>query len=123
MSPRTLIVDDDPDLGGALGDWVEDASGKPCLVAQSLEQLQRDEQTVLGCGLAIVDINLGVNQPSGLDVAVWLRTIGFPGEVLFLTGHAKEHPLVRRAAQEDGILILEKPMDMERLAAIISANA
>jgi DNA-binding NtrC family response regulator len=123
MSPRTLIVDDDPDLGGALGDWVEDASGKPCLVVQSLEQLQRDAQTVLGCGLAIVDINLGVNQPSGLDVAVWLRTIGFPGELLFLTGHAKEHPLVRRAAQEDGILILEKPMDMDRLAAIISANA
>jgi hypothetical protein len=35
--------------------------------------------------------------PAGVDAYGWLQEHGFSGPVVFLTGHARSHPWVRRA--------------------------
>jgi FixJ family two-component response regulator len=69
--------------------------------------------------LAILDINLGEGQPSGLDAYHWLRESGFEGKIVFLTGHARSHPLVSQARQAGKVVILEKPTTMERLLSML----
>jgi FixJ family two-component response regulator len=118
-----LLLDDDDDLREALSDLVPLLTGQRCLALASLAELIARRDEALGCTLAILDINLGPGQPSGLDAYAWLIDERFGGRIAFLTGHARSHPLVARAATLGGARVYQKPIDLQELRELLGAPA
>jgi DNA-binding NtrC family response regulator len=114
-----LVVDDDADLRIALGDAIEGLFDKKWIGAASLDDLAALGDRALACELAIIDINLGPNRPSGLDAFEWLQGRNYKGRVAFLTGHARSNPLVERARREHRAGVYEKPLSVEQLGALV----
>jgi FixJ family two-component response regulator len=112
-----LVVDDDEDLLRML-DTLFARSGVPHVCASSLEQVRALGDVLPSLKTALLDINLGAGQPTGVDIAHWLREHGYVSRVIFITGHAPDHPMVKRAA---GISdrILEKPIVPRQLLEIV----
>lgn len=115
---KLLIVDDDSDLTCVMADLFKD-SGFSSLVSHSVDQLKNFGDQIHSCAAAILDINLGANQPNGLEAYHWLRENRFAGRILFFTGHARSHPLVRTACQLEGVQVVEKPMTVEGLLDLV----
>ena len=103
-----LIVEDDGDLRDVLSELYATAD-EECLAVGSLRALEQDAGRALSADLAILDINLGPEQPSGVDVYDWLNEHRFRGRVVFLTGHATSHPAVQEAIRR-GNVVLRKPI-------------
>jgi DNA-binding response OmpR family regulator len=115
---RVLLVDDDEDLVATMSELLSEAGANGCVVARSLADVQRQAGEALACEVAIVDVNLGTGQPSGVDVHRWLREQRFGGRIIFLTGHAQSHPLVTAAARLGSVTVLAKPVRSEELLRI-----
>jgi DNA-binding response OmpR family regulator len=113
-----LLLDDDEDLRDAVCDLIA-LFGAPCIALPSVAALTAEAAQALRCRLAILDVNLGDGQPSGVDAYEWLRANGFPGRIVFLTGHAASHPAVARAASL-GVQVLAKPIESAELRALIT---
>src|SRR5213076_2902784 len=94
-----LLLDDDDELLDAVSSLIEFVTKAPCLKLHSLEEAQAARERVNECRLALLDIALGAGKASGLDVYRWLEAEGFHGRIVFLTGHALSHPLVKKAAE------------------------
>jgi DNA-binding response OmpR family regulator len=120
---RILLVDDDDDLVAVMGELLRDAGARECVAARSLRDVQLHRNEALRCELAIVDVNLGSGQPSGVDVCLWLRREGFSGRIVFLTGHAQSHPLVAAAVRTAGASVLAKPVRAEDLVRVAVGSA
>jgi DNA-binding NtrC family response regulator len=120
---RILLVDDDPDLAELMSEVLVDAGAQGCVIAHSLADLEAQKSRALAAQLAIVDVNLGATQPSGVEVHDWLRKAGFAGRVVFLTGHAQSHPLVLAATRTPGTQVLTKPITAESLADMIEMDS
>jgi DNA-binding NtrC family response regulator len=118
---RILIVDDDAGLRESLAMLVELVERK-CAVAASLEEARGFLRELPEFDLAILDVNLGEGLPSGLDVHRWLSENGFRGKVVFFTGHARSHPLLRKACELPGVELLEKPASFERLQRLVEGS-
>jgi CheY-like chemotaxis protein len=88
-----------------------------CVVAHSMTEVQG--LSYIPQDVAILDINLGRDAPSGIDVCHWLRGNDFRGRTVFLTGHAQSSPLVRKALELPNTTLLTKPVSVERLASIL----
>jgi FixJ family two-component response regulator len=114
-APASLILDDDEDLRLAMQPLIELLTGRPCLAVGGLDELIRARDAVLGCQAALLDINLGVDRPSGLDAYDWLMGERFAGRIAFLTGHARSHPLVARAAHIGPAQVFSKPISADEL--------
>ena len=106
-----LIVDDDADLRSTLGELLGASAIRPIFEASSLNDVMGQVPDVLRCSLALLDIDLGSGASSGVDVHTWLVAHQFRGQILFMTGHARTHSLVRRAYAIDGMGVLRKPID------------
>jgi FixJ family two-component response regulator len=119
MEPGILFLDDDGELRRAMSALIQDVTGRKCLALTSLDQMRTNREFVLTSALAILDVNLGPGQPSGIDAYTWLLAEKYAGKIVFLTGHAANHPLVERAAQMDGVRVFHKPVDMQELAEMI----
>jgi DNA-binding response OmpR family regulator len=121
VPPKVLIVDDDLDVREALADGFHLLCGVECVLAGSLKELQeeRGASAAFACRLAIVDINLGAGQPSGVDVARWLRSREFAGKIVFLTGHGLGDPRVMAAAEVTDTQILSKPIRLDVLSRLL----
>ena len=104
------LLDDDVDLLEILAELLQER-GCRCLLAHSLDELKALGPEVLAADVAILDINLGAGQPSGIDAYDWLLSQNFVGRLLFLTGHAHSHPLVARAERLNRAIVLDKPLD------------
>jgi DNA-binding NtrC family response regulator len=105
-----VLLDDDADLLDILSELLEQR-GCRCLLARSLDELKALGPEALAADVAVLDINLGAGQPSGIDAYDWLLSQGFAGRLLFLTGHAHAHPLVARAERLNRATVLDKPLD------------
>ncbi len=116
---RALVLDDDVDYCNLLTILFDSALDVECLGMQRLADLAARAEEVLACELAILDVNLGPNQPSGLDALEWLRAHDFAGEIVFVTGHAGSHPLLHPTAEDEGIRVLEKPVPVGVLLSLI----
>jgi FixJ family two-component response regulator len=116
---RVLVLEDDDDLRTLLCDLLVVSGAQACVSAASFDAMVRQKEQVLGCGLALLDVNLGSGAPSGLDAYDWLRENGFGGRIVFLTGHARSHPLVRKAYDLSQARILSKPVDAKVLMALV----
>ncbi len=115
-----LLLDDDQDLLDSLEDLIGIIDGRRCLGLRSLAELMAHRERALTCDLAIVDINLGPGQPSGLDAYAWLRAEHFAGRIVFLTGHAQGHPMVQRACTLEGAQAFRKPLHLDHLRALLT---
>ena len=104
------LLDDDADLLEILAELLQE-HGCRCLLARSLAELQALAPEVLAADVAVLDINLGSGEPTGIDAYDWLMSEGFGGRLLFLTGHAHAHPLVARAERLRRAAVLDKPLD------------
>lgn len=113
------MLEDDDDLRTLLCELLMASGAAACVSVRSLEELIRQKEQVLGCGLAVLDVNLGARAPSGLDAYHWLRGNGFGGRIVFLTGHARSHPLVRQAHELTHVQVLSKPIDAKTLMALV----
>lgn len=117
---KLLLVDDDENLLDALGEFFETAVGAKCLMLRGLNDLIARKQDVLdSVVLAIVDINLGPGEPTGIDVYHWLRENRFPGKIVFLTGHAKDNPLVQEAVSIGETRVFSKPIEVDKLLSLV----
>jgi DNA-binding NtrC family response regulator len=122
MAAKVLIVDDDQDLRLVLQEFVSLLGGS-AVVAASLEEVRSQREEVLSSTLAIVDINLGPNAPTGVAVVAWLRSQGYGGNIVFLTGHGSDDPQVVEAAHITRSRLLEKPLDPSQLALVLDGAA
>lgn len=116
---RVLVLEDDTDLRELLGETLLALGADSCVITSTVAELPRREAEVLMCDLAILDINLGPGQPSGVDACRWLVNRGFGGKIVFLTGHACSHPLVIEAARIAQASILAKPLSASRLTELV----
>jgi len=114
-----LLLDDDDDMLATVGELVQLVTGRPCVTAHSLAELVTKREAALACTDAVIDINLGPAQPSGLDVHAWLKKEHYAGRIIFLTGHAYSHPLVARARALDGVEVYQKPLETDELCRIL----
>ena len=122
-SSPVLILDDDEDLLEAVGGLLDVMTRCPSLKVRSYDELVHARAQAMTCAVAILDVNLGPGQPSGLDAYHWLRGQRFGGRILFLTGHAQTHPLVREAAALDGVLVLRKPIGLDELRQAVDGSS
>jgi DNA-binding response OmpR family regulator len=116
---RVLVLEDDDNLRALLCDLLVASGARACVSAGSFEELVRQTEQVLGCELALLDVNLGGGVPSGLEAYHWLKEHRFSGRIVFLTGHARSHPLVRQARELAGTQVLSKPVDAKVLMALV----
>lgn len=70
----------------------------------------------------LLDINLGHDQPSGLDCYRLLNEHHFTGKIIFFTGHASSHPLVQEANKIQNVSILSKPASIEEIENVLNLN-
>jgi DNA-binding NtrC family response regulator len=120
MSGNIFLLEDDNDLREVLVDLIRRSTKRECIGLRTLNDLRAQREAVLRCSLGILDVNLGSDEPSGLDAFAWLRAEGFAGRIAFLTGHATTNPLVRRAAQMGNTTVLSKPLQMAKLIELLS---
>jgi FixJ family two-component response regulator len=114
---QIFLVDDDADLRDALCD-IFALFGARCVALPSVAAMVEAGDAVLQGDVAILDVNLGEGQPSGVDAYEWLRQRGFGGRIVFLTGHGRSHPAVARAATL-GVRVLAKPVETADLRAFL----
>jgi DNA-binding NtrC family response regulator len=119
MTGCILLLDDSEELTSVMCESLELIFGKKAIVAHSLQELQTKATEAIRCGIALIDINLGPEQPTGIDALRWLRETGFRGRVYFLTGHAVDHPLVREASLISDVAILSKPIGFDTLEELL----
>jgi FixJ family two-component response regulator len=98
---------------------VQELCARTVVRAESLAQLKTLEKEALASGVAILDINLGVNEPNGVDAYHWLRQNGYQGRIYFFTGHANSHPLVAQASKFGDAKMLSKPIEVDDLVKLI----
>ena len=117
-----LYVEDNDDLRELVTELVTVVFKRRCVAVGSYEELVVLGQHGLGCSVAILDINLGSNRRSGLDAYAWLRANGYTGRIVFLTGHARTHPLVVEAQRIGDAQIFSKPIEPDRLRSIVEGG-
>ena len=120
--PGVLFLDDDEDLRDTFTDLVRTVFDRDCHGLRSYRDLVTLGDEALACGVAILDINLGPEAPSGLDAYGWLRRHGFSGRIVFLTGHANSHPLVVEASRLGDAEVVAKPVSFDALSSLLGSK-
>lgn len=115
---QVLLLDDDEDLLQSLAELLQVMS-YGCLLAHNFRELTDLGEAGLACDVAVLDINLGKDQPSGIDAFHWLRENKFAGRIVFLTGHGQSHPLVVAAQRLGASRILSKPFVLDELRSVL----
>ncbi|AZZ36179.1 response regulator [Bdellovibrio sp. qaytius] len=115
-----LVMDDDIDLLDVLKETlITLCKIDQVITASSLSAVQEQKEKILKCQLAILDVNLGADRPSGVDVAEWLRTNDFKGKIVFLTGHAVSDPEVLAATKVPETTVVAKPIGLGQLLGFV----
>lgn len=110
LAGSILVLDDCEDLLQLSKVFIERLCDRQAVTVKSLHELEIIEERALSCEMALLDINLGANEPNGLDVYHWLRGHGFKKRIVFLTGHARTYPLVAEAERLGDASVLSKPL-------------
>jgi FixJ family two-component response regulator len=118
VGKAVLCLDDDRDVREAFAGLLE-ALGYDCLPAASYDEMVALGERALTAEVAVLDLNLGANVPSGIAAYHWLADRHFPGTIAFLTGHARHHALVSQVARLGLAQVLEKPITLGELRALL----
>lgn len=123
-SPRTiLLLDDDEDMRVTIGEAVRRTGLGELVAAADVASLIDLGQRALDCDVALLDVNLGPGKPSGIDAYTWLVEHGFAGRIVFLTGHARNHPLVQQARRHDSVQVMQKPIGLRAIRDLVEEDA
>jgi FixJ family two-component response regulator len=117
-----LFVEDNDDLRELVVELVTVVLDRRCVGVGTFEEVVALGDEALGCAVAILDINLGPDRKSGIDAYTWLRSNGYTGRIVFLTGHADTHPLVVEAQRLGDVEILSKPIEPDCLLSIVAGE-
>ena len=118
--PTILVMDDDIDLLEVLQETlVTLCNVNQVITATSMDSVQQQKDKILNCELAILDVNLGAERPSGVNVAQGLRDNGFKGKIVFLTGHAVSDPEVLAATRMPNTKVVAKPIGLQQLLGFV----
>jgi ActR/RegA family two-component response regulator len=117
-----FVLEDHDDLRQTFVAYLSQLFKIDVVSAGGFDEMTRQEKKVLGCFLAILDINLGAGKPSGLDAYRWLRKQGFRGRVAFITGHANNHPHALLAAELGDAQVFAKPVGLEQIKALVEGR-
>ncbi|GEJ56576.1 response regulator [Anaeromyxobacter diazotrophicus] len=120
MDGPVLLLDDDADLRFVLSEFVELQCGRRCLTVGSYQELVAAADAVSRCSVALLDVNLGAGQPTGIDAYRWLVGQAFGGRLYFFTGHARSHPLLAEIEKLGGVQVLSKPLDSDKLMEVLA---
>jgi FixJ family two-component response regulator len=122
MQGVVLLIDDDDDVRAAIAEILQILFNFDCLPLRGFDDLLQQAETALSCDFAILDINLGRDCRTGVDVHRWLREHGFDRPVFFLTGHASSHPDVQRARALGDARVVSKPIGVQQLAEMLDTS-
>jgi DNA-binding NtrC family response regulator len=114
-----LFVDDSSDLCQVVEAMCQSLTEVECFCVTSMSAVQERAAQVLRTGLAILDVNLGPGEPSGVDIYRWLRGKDYHGKIVFLSGHARTDPQVEEAARISGVDFFQKPLAFDEIEALI----
>jgi DNA-binding NtrC family response regulator len=117
---RVLLLDDDIDLCTILVEIIIDLGAPKCVCVHSVEDLQKIPNINSEFDIALLDVNLGLDAPSGFDAYDWLVQNNYRGEVAFFTGHSRTNPQVQRALEIPHAILLEKPANVSDIERLIS---
>lgn len=120
MRTSVLYLDDNTDLRELLAALIESALDVHCFTVSSVDELKENSGIVFQTNVAILDIELGFQQPTGIDAYRWLIESNYQGHIFFLTGHGRSHPLVQEATKS-GVTIWEKPIGAEQITSAIQS--
>jgi len=112
-----FVIDDDPDMRGALSTLFHSVGLRVEVFASAAELLQRELPDIPSC--FVLDVRL--QRSSGLDLHSELRRLGIETPVVFITGHGDIHMSVQ-AMKAGAVDFLAKPFrDQEILDAVSGA--
>jgi FixJ family two-component response regulator len=112
-----FVIDDDPDMRGALSKLFRSVGLRVEVFASAAELLQRELPDIPSC--FVLDVRL--QRSSGLDLHSELRRSGIKTPVVFITGHGDIHMSVQ-AMKAGAVDFLAKPFrDQEMLDAVNGA--
>ncbi|ADN77098.1 two component transcriptional regulator, LuxR family [Ferrimonas balearica DSM 9799] len=114
MSNAIFVIDDEADVREALSWMLEGCGYQPRCFASAQAFLAELDPTQTG--VAIIDIKMPVMD--GLELQAELNRVGSPLSQVFLTGNATV-PKAVQALQNGALDFLEKPVDGDKLLAII----
>ena len=119
---KVLILEDDCDLAASYQMILGLMLPHQLHVLHDMKEMLASSADALACDVALIDVDLGHNQPTGLDAYQWLRENGFKGSIFFVTGHARTHPAVVEAVELNGVSLLQKPVELDRLIEAINSG-
>jgi FixJ family two-component response regulator len=118
-----LFVDDSSDLCEVFEFMCQSLPEVECVCVTSMSAVLERVVQVMRTGLAILDVNLGPGEPSGVEIYRWLKGQNYRGKVVFLSGHARTDPLVEEAAGISGVDFFQKPLAFGQLETLILGTA
>jgi FixJ family two-component response regulator len=118
-----LFVDDSSDLCEVVEFMCQSLPEVECVCVTSMSAVLERAVQVLRTGLAILDVNLGPGEPSGVEIYRWLKGQNYRGKIVFLSGHARTDPLVEDAARISGVDFFQKPLAFGQLETLILGTA
>jgi FixJ family two-component response regulator len=119
MPHSVLILDDDYDLRTTLSDIMHLVCNADCVALPDVASLKKAGSRALACSVAIIDVNLGPGQPSGIDAYHYLKSRGYTGRIVFLTGHAGASLMVKDAVGDGTAELVQKPASIRTLCRFI----
>ena len=117
---RVILLDDDEDLRDAFAELGTHLGVDVTVVSTVTEMETAVNREHTAFDLAILDINLGPEMESGVDAYRWLRDQHFGGRIVFLTGHARSHPLVTEARRLGDASVHNKPLRIDQLRELLA---
>jgi len=118
-----LFVDDSSDLCQITELMCQSLPEVQSICVSSMSAVLERAAQVLRTDLAILDVNLGPGEPSGVEIYRWLKEQNYHGKIVFLSGHARTDPLIEEAAGISGVDFFQKPLGFGQIEALILGTA
>ena len=121
---KVILLDDDKELCSILSEIFHDLDIKDYKCFHSFSELieATKESPVSEIERALLDVNLGLNQPNGIDAYQWLIQHGFRGKTAFFTGHGRSHPLMTEVLKLPNTRLIEKPAPVDAIEAFVKLD-
>jgi DNA-binding NtrC family response regulator len=117
-----LFVDDSSDLREIM-ELMCQSLGTECICVPSMSAVLERVAQVLRTDLAILDVNLGLGEPSGIEIYRWLKGQNYRGKIVFLSGHTSTDPQVVEATRISDVDFFRKPLGFDQIEALILGKA
>lgn len=114
---KILLLDDNKELCTLMTAMFRELGDHDISCFNSYAEMVVLKSHQINFDIAFLDVNLGVNVPSGIDAFDWLINSGYKGRIIFFTGHARSYPLLKKSMEYPNVRLLEKPADIEKIQA------